>query len=303
MECNERMKIENLKLFTTVVELGSFTAAADALDLPRANISRRINELEKSLNFQLLFRTTRSLSLTKSGEIYYNKLLIALDALESANHAAMSTLSSSIRGHIKLGLLPESGKHIQHMLFTFQDLYPDVQLDIRSIHNGNEELYQYGLDVAIHGGRLNNSNVVAKKLMDVNRIFVASPTYLEKQGTPETIQELEAHPFICYRWPTGEIDNQWSSEKHDLTVKPTIITDNMGFVIQSVLRHRGLCFMPRIMVEEEIENNQLVPLFADEFNENEEVWLLYPQRKALSHVSQLLINYLINEMAKIQQLS
>jgi len=297
------MKIENLKLFTTVVELGSFTAAANALDLPRANVSRRINELESSLNFQLLFRTTRNLSLTKSGEIYYNKLLIALDALEDANHAAMSTLSSSIRGRIKLGLLPESGKHIQHMLFSFQDRYPDVQLDIRSIHNGNEELYQFGLDLAIHGGRLNENNVVAKKLMDVNRILVASPTYLEKNGTPETIQDLSKHPFICYRWPTGDIDNQWHSKDHQLSVQPTIITDNMGFVIQSVLGHRGLCFIPRLMVEDEIEKKQLIPLFANEFNENEEVWLLYPQRKALSHVSQLLINFLIEEMSKIQLLS
>lgn len=297
------MKIENLKLFTTVVELGSFTAAADALDLPRANVSRRINELEASLNFQLLFRTTRSLSLTKSGEIYYNKLLIALDAFENANNAAMSTLSSSVQGRIKLGLLPESGKHIQHLLFTFQDQYPDVQLDIRSIHNGNEELYQYGLDLAIHGGRLNNSNVVAKKIMDVNRILVATPAYLEKHGTPETIQELVNHPFICYRWPTGEIDNQWGSKDQSLTVKPTIITDNMGFVIQSVLRHRGLCFIPSLMVEEELENKQLIPLFADEFNESEEVWLLYPQRKALSHVSQLFIDFLIHEMTKIQLLS
>ena len=297
------MKIENLKLFTTVVELGSFTAAADALDLPRANVSRRINELEADLKFQLLFRTTRRLSLTKSGEIYYNKLLIALDALENANNAAMSTLSSSVQGRIKLGLLPESGKHIQHLLFTFQDLYPDVQLDIRSIHNGNEELYQFGLDLAIHGGRLNNSNVVAKKIMDVNRILVATPDYLEKYGTPETIQELINHPFICYRWPTGEIDNQWSSEDHNLSVQPTIITDNMGFVIQSVLRHRGLCFIPSLMVEEELENKQLIPLFANEFNESEEVWLLYPQRKALTHVSQLFIDFLIQEMSKIKLLS
>ena len=295
------MKIENLKLFTTVVELGSFTAAANALDLPRANVSRRINDLEKSLNFQLLFRTTRSLSLTTSGEIYYNNLLIALDALEQANHEAMSARSTSVRGRIKLGLLPESGDHIQQMLFSFQDLYPDVQLDIRSVHNGNEEIYQFGLDLAIHGGRLDDSNVVAKKLLDVNRILFASPDYLSKYGTPKTIEEALAHPFICYRWPTGDVDSEWQIGSRNFSVTPTVITDNMRFVIQSVLRHRGLCFIPKIMVEKEIENKQLIPLFADEFNENQDVWLLYPQRKALSHVSQILIDFLIEEATKLQE--
>lgn len=297
------MKIEDLKLFTTVVELGSFTAAANALDLPRANVSRRINELENALNFQLLFRTTRSLSLTKSGEIYYNELLLALDAFEHANHVAMSTLSSAVHGHIKLGLLPESGKHIQHMLFTFQNMYPGVQLDIRSVHNANEELYQYGLDLAVHVGRVNKGNVVAKKLANVNRILVASPSYLEKHDTPESILDLIDHPFICYRWPTGAVDKEWTVDGKNLAVQPTIVTDNMGFVVESVLAHRGLCFIPSILVEKEIENQQLVPLFANEFNQNEEVWLLYPQRKALSHVTQLLIDFLIQEMAKIELLS
>ena len=88
------MKIEDLKLFTTVVELGSFTAAANALDLPRANVSRRINDLEKSLNIQLFFRTTRSLSVTKSGELYYNELLKALSALEKARYWAKVHMTS-----------------------------------------------------------------------------------------------------------------------------------------------------------------------------------------------------------------
>jgi len=82
IRCRFATKIEELKLFTTVVELGSFTAAANALELPLANVSRRINDLEKSLNINLFFRTTRSLSVTKSGELYYNELLKTLSALE-----------------------------------------------------------------------------------------------------------------------------------------------------------------------------------------------------------------------------
>ncbi|MFA0543933.1 LysR family transcriptional regulator, partial [Vibrio sp. 10N.222.52.B7] len=157
------MKIADLKLFTTVVELGSFTAAANALDLPRANVSRRINDLEKSLGIQLFFRTTRSLSLTKSGELYYKELLNALSALDKANHVA-SNLSEVAHGQIKIGLLPETSDIMQSTLFKFQDMYPKVELDIRNISNAFVDMYRQGLDLAMHGGTLSDANVVARKV-------------------------------------------------------------------------------------------------------------------------------------------
>ena len=189
------MKIADLKLFTTVVELGSFTAAANALDLPRANVSRRINDLEKSLGIQLFFRTTRSLSLTKSGELYYKELLNALSALDKANHVA-SNLSEVAHGQIKIGLLPETSDIMQSTLFKFQDMYPKVELDIRNISNAFVDMYRQGLDLAMHGGTLSDANVVARKVMVLQRIFVASPEFLEKQGKPSNLRELSNYPFV-----------------------------------------------------------------------------------------------------------
>lgn len=292
------MKIEDLKLFTTVVELGSFTAAANALDLPRANVSRRINDLEKALNIQLFFRTTRSLSMTKSGESYYNELLKALSALEKANHVA-SNLLEVPHGKVKIGLLPETSDIVQSTLFKFQDLYPEIELDIRSISNGFIDMYRQGLDLAMHGGRLSDSNVVARKVMDLHRVFVASPQYVEKFGQPTTLEELSKFPFVCFRWPSGDVDKQWEISGQVVKVEPTIVSDSIGFVKGGATRHRGIALLPQLMVRQELREGSLVNLFPEDTMQKEEAWLLYPQRKALSHASQLLIDFLLQELPKL----
>ena len=292
------MKIEDLKLFTTVVELGSFTAAANALDLPRGNVSRRISDLEASLGIQLFIRTTRSLSLTQSGELYYKELLIALGALEKANHVA-SNLSELPHGKIKIGLLPETSDILQSTLFRFQDMYPEVELDIRSINNGFVDMHRQGLDIAMHGGRLSDANIVARKLMDLQRVFVASPDFITKEGQPVSVQELSNYPFVCFRWPTGDIDQQWDIANINVTVEPSIVSDSIGFVKGGAIRHRGIALLPELLVRQEIKDGTLVNLFPNDTLQKEEAWLLYPQRKALSHASQLLVDFLLQELPKL----
>ncbi|KAB0303684.1 LysR family transcriptional regulator [Vibrio fortis] len=292
------MKIEDLKLFTTVVELGSFTAAANALDLPRGNVSRRISDLEASLGIQLFLRTTRSLSLTQSGELYYKELLIALSALEKANHVA-SNLSELPHGKIKIGLLPETSDILQSTLFRFQDMYPEVELDIRSINNGFVDMHRQGLDIAMHGGPLTDANIVARKLMDLQRVFVASPDFIAKEGQPSSIQELSNYPFVCFRWPTGDIDQQWDITNINVTVEPSIVSDSIGFVRGGAIRHRGIALLPELLVRQEIKDGTLVNLFPNDTLQKEEAWLLYPQRKSLSHASQLLVDFLLQELPKL----
>ncbi|MEF1230704.1 LysR substrate-binding domain-containing protein, partial [Vibrio fortis] len=211
----------------------------NALDLPRGNVSRRISDLEASLGIQLFIRTTRSLSLTQSGELYYKELLIALGALEKANHVA-SNLSELPHGKIKIGLLPETSDILQSTLFRFQDMYPEVELDIRSINNGFVDMHRQGLDIAMHGGRLSDANIVARKLMDLQRVFIASPDFIAKEGQPLSVQELSNYPFVCFRWPTGDIDQQWDIANNNVTVEPSIVSDSIGFVKGGAIRHRGI---------------------------------------------------------------
>jgi len=291
------MRVDDLKLFTKVVELGSFTAAAHALDLPRANVSRRIGELERHLGTQLFHRTTRSLSLTNKGDVYYQDLQKALTLLDSANEQATSE-SVEVRGKVKLGLLPETYELIQPILFDFQDQYPQVELDVRNITNGFIDIFQQGLDIAVHGGALFDSDIVARKILTLDRCVVASPKYLEKHGTPTTLEELSEHQSICFRWPSGAVDNNWHFQEQNIMVSPKLISNNIGFIKSSTLIDRGISYIAKVLVEKELESGDLVQVLSHYSVTKETGWLLYPQPKTLNQASRLLIEHLCNKIPK-----
>ncbi|AUW06751.1 LysR family transcriptional regulator [Vibrio campbellii] len=292
------MKIDDLKLFIKVVELGSFTAAANALDLPRANVSRRIGDLEQSLGAQLFHRTTRSLSLTNNGEAYYENLQKALTMLDSANEQ-VSNDTNEVRGRIKLGLLPETDELVRPILFDFHDKYPHVELDIRNINNGFRDMFQQGLDIAFHGGALFDSDIVARKLLTLDRCLVASPNYLETHGMPDNLEQLKEHQCVCFRWPNGEVDNVWHFQEQSVQLSPKLISNNIGFIKNATILNRGITFMPKVLVRRELESGDLVQLLSHYSVTEESGWLLYPQPKTLSQASRLLIDHLTNEIPKL----
>ncbi|MHA2874738.1 LysR family transcriptional regulator [Vibrio campbellii] len=292
------MKIDDLKLFIKVVELGSFTAAANALDLPRANVSRRIGDLEQYLGAQLFHRTTRSLSLTNNGEAYYENLQQALTMLDSANEQ-VSNDTNEVRGRIKLGLLPETDELVRPILFDFHDKYPHVELDIRNINNGFRDMFQQGLDIAFHGGALFDSDIVARKLLTLDRCLVASPNYLETHGMPENLEQLKEHQCVCFRWPNGDVDNVWHFQEQSVRLNPKLISNNIGFIKNATILDRGITFMPKLLVQRELEAGSLVQLLSQYSVTEESGWLLYPQPKTLSQASRLLIEHLIQEIPKL----
>lgn len=292
------MKIADLKLFIKVVELGSFTAAATALDLPRANVSRRINELEKSVGTKLFHRTTRSLSLTNSGSSYFEEISKALEMFDRAQRSVVDS-NALISGKVKLGVLPETYDLLQPILFDFHDKYPDIELDIRSINNGFNELFQQGLDIAMHGGQLFDSDIIARKVIRYERVLVASPQYVSQFGSPDSLQSLLDHQCICYRWPSGDVDNKWQFEEQTISVKAKLIANSIGFVKGATILGRGIGFLPMMMVSQEIANGTLLQLLPETNTCNEYGWLLYPQPTTLNIASRLLLEHLTNELPKL----
>lgn len=292
------MKIDDLKLFTTVVELGSFTAAANALDLPRGNVSRRINELEKSLNIPLFFRTTRQLSLTQHGEVYHQNIVEALAALDKATLAAHQ-ISDSPKGKVKLGLLPESDEALQHLLFDFQRKYPEIELDVRIINNAFLEIYPQGLDIAVHGGKLYDSNVIARKVMEIERILFASPEYIQSMPKITSFDDLKNHTFVCYRWPSGALDNHWVLNGKNIEVNSKLSSNSVGFVARSVLHGQGIGFLPVMLIKEQLKRGELMQVLPEFSSPKEDVWLLYPETRGVSRATRLLLDYLLQEVPKI----
>ena len=294
------MKVEDLELFTTIVRLGGFTAAANALELPRSNVSRRISKLEEELNLKLFFRTTRQISLTQYGKSYYEEVVKALETLNRAR-LATDPISDVPKGRIKIGLLPETDEAISPLLFLFLDKYPEIELDIRSINNGFIDTYQQDLDLAFHAGEVIDSNLVAREITGLNGRIVASPDYIEKYGRPEQPHDLSDHSCICFRWPNGQVVNCWPIAGEEVMVRGKLTSNSIGLIKRAALNGRGLAFLPKLFINAELKDNELISLlndFENPFN-SEKVWLLYPETKGISRATRLLIEYLVKEVPKI----
>lgn len=296
------MRIEDLNLFTIVVKLGSFTAAANALDLPRANVSRRIGELEKSLNAQLFFRTTRQLRLTQHGEVYYHELLTVLEGFEQAKNKLLDIDEKPV-GKVKVGFLPESDEALQPALAKFQQMYPDIELDLRITNNYATDIYSQALDFVLHAGKVQDSGFIARRLLSLGRSIYASPEYLNKHGEPKTLQQLAQHETICYRWPDGTLDDKWDLISDIVKVNCRFSCNHMGFVRRAIVGGQGIGFMPPLFALAAIENHSIVRILSEYESKKEDVWLIYPDRKGISLPTRLLIDFLLQEIPKYAGLS
>ena len=292
------MRLDDLKLFTTVVQLGSFTAAANALDLPRANVSRRIGELEKHLNAQLFFRTTRKLRLTQHGEIYYRELLKVVEGIERAQEA-LYRLDDKPAGKVKLGILPDSDEAIEPLLTKFQQRYPEIELEVRLCQNSYQGIYELGLDLAFHVGQLQDSSFVARHITKISRFLLASPKYIEQYGQPQTVDEISEHRCICYRWPDGTLEDTWRFTDCEIKVFPKLSSNSTNFVRRSMIAGQGISFLPLLLAVNAMENGELVRVLPDYQSKAEDFWLLYPNRHGISHATRLLIDHLLEEIPKV----
>ncbi len=291
------MRIDDLKLFIKVADLGGFSAAANALDLPRANVSRRINQLEHALQAPLFHRTTRSFSLTNQGEVYYFECTKALAILDNVHHA-VSLDAEAIKGKVKLGILAETHVLLQPILFDFMDRYPDVELDIRVISNGFIEMDQQGLDIAFHGGKLIDSDIVARQLMSLDRCVVASQSYLHKCGEPKEVKELRQHQALCFRWPNGKVDLDWHLAESSVTVETKLVSNSVAFLKESAVAGRGLAFLPKALVLKELTEGQLVTVLENAAAKEEHAYVLYRRSKTLNVACRKLLDFLFEEFPK-----
>lgn len=295
------MNTDDLELFATTVRLGSFTAAAKVLDLPRSNVSRRIGKLEEELGVKLFYRTTRQLSLTKHGKSYLKEINKILAILERAKQTNLD-ISNAPKGKVKIGLLPETDESISPILFSFLDKYPDIELDIRSISNGFTDIYQQDLDLSFYTGEIIDSNIVARNIFDLDGEIVASPEYIDRFGFVEKVEDLTKRNCICYRLPNGQTNNCWCINEKKILVSGNITSNSVGLIKRSLLNSLGIGFLPKIIISAELNDGRLLSVLPKNVSlrQQQKLWLLYPEAKSISRATRLLIEYLTDEVPKIR---
>ncbi len=288
------MQWEGISEFVYVAENESFTLASKKMAISTAQVSRQISALEKRLNIKLFYRTTRKVSLTEEGRIFYQHCRSVLDGLDAAERA-ITNLQSKPQGKIKLTAPVTYGeKQILPLVNDFLKQYSDVEVSAY-LSNQRVDLVEDGYDLAIRLGNLSDSSMMAKKLGERSNFVCASPLYLQKHGIPHSISELNKHSCLL------GTNNYWHFRESDKEKSIRItgrLRYNSGYSLtDAALKGVGIVQLPDYYVKQHLQSGELVTLLDNYRAPDEGIWAIYPQNRHLSPKIRLLVDYLVEHLS------
>lgn len=274
-----------LRALRKVVELGSFTAAAEALGLSHTAISRQVAQLETKLGSQLLNRTTRRFALTEAGKQYYEACKQILDALDAADRA-VSEHQARPAGTLRINAPMAFGTlELAEWLPDFLALYPELNVDL-VCNDRIVDLIEDGFDVALRLTReLPDSTLIVKRLATSEVLLVASPAYIARHGAPQTPQDLLSHNCMTYTQVLRPQDWSFTGQdgvEHTVAVRGTLQA-NTGIALRTAaLRGLGIATTASFIVHADLKAGTLLKLLPDYALKPRELYALYPQNRHLS---------------------
>ncbi|WJS02844.1 LysR family transcriptional regulator [Roseibium aggregatum] len=275
--------LESLRVFTRVVELGSITSGGRDLRLTPAVASKRIKELEKHLGVRLFNRTTRSLTPTEVGKVFYDYAVKALESIEDAE-AAVASFSDTPRGVIRVTAPLGAGRRIIAPLVPrFVEKFPATEVHMR-LSDRKVDILSDGLDVAFFIGTPQDSNLKLRKISDCPRVLCAAPEYLEKHGTPRTPDDLlsDEHNCLLLRYPRSP-EYYWVLQTlagpRKLQVSGKMDADHGDVLTDWALSGYGIVNKPRFDVAQHLESGRLVEILKDTPPPPTIFGCLYPHRR------------------------
>ncbi len=287
------MQWDGIIEFVHVAENQSFTLAAKKLEISTAQVSRQISALEKRLNIKLFYRTTRKVSLTEEGSVFYQHCRSVLDGLDEAERA-ITNLQSKPKGKIKITAPVTYGeKQILPLINDFLQQYDDIEVSAY-LSNRQIDIIEEGYDLAIRVGKLHDSTMIAKKLAKRTSYVCASPSYLSKHGMPNFVSDLKHHHCLL-----GTNDSwHFKESTREKSIKVTgRLRYNSGYSLtDAALKGLGIVQLPHYYVLPHIQSGNLVTLLDEYRADDEGIWAVYPQNRQLSPKIRLLVNYLTEQL-------
>ncbi|WP_299020196.1 LysR family transcriptional regulator [uncultured Photobacterium sp.] len=287
-------KTDDLILFAQVVECGSFSKVAEQNSLTNSVVSKRIARLEDDLGVQLLYRTTRKLTVSEAGKVLYlgakNVKQAAIEAID-----AVSGYGEKVSGHVKISVPTISGDLLlADAIAEFCTMHPGITVDM-SLDNRFVDLVEDGYDLVIRTGYLEDSSLVARHILDSQWVICAAPAYITKYGKPNTPQGLVNHNCLQYAYQTtGASEWEFIGEQGNYIqrVRGNFSTDNAGALRKAALGGYGIAYVPRCLVYHDFIDGQLVDLFPDQVGKKLGVYAVYPYTRQPSQKIRLLIEHI-----------
>jgi DNA-binding transcriptional LysR family regulator len=289
-------RIAAMNAFVRVVEAGTFTKAAETLDLPNATVTRLIQYLEQELKVRLLHRTTRSVTVTPEGATYYERvvrLLAELADIESSTKLSQGKPTGRIR--VETGSAIATTVIVPALTEFYRD-YPDVEVEL-SAGNRRSDLVAEGIDCAIRAGEISEQLIVARQIGSFHFMTCAAPAFVEAHGAPQTLEELAARPTVGmmsartgrplpFRFSDGSAESNFAPS-HKLIVNDT------NSYLAAGLSGLGIIQAPIYAVHEAVKTGRLVAVLEDWQTPTIPVHVLYAPNRYLSAKARVFIDWAV----------
>jgi DNA-binding transcriptional LysR family regulator len=291
------MQVSDVRIFLAVVSAGSLSAAGRQLNIGPMQVSRRLAVLEDELGVRLLHRTTRSISLTAEGEAFLPYANTMSEAEESAR-GALSPTSATASGVLKLTAPSVFGQTIVlPMLASLLERHPELRIDL-DLSDRVIDIVGQGLDLALRVATLEDSELVAKRIVSNPRVICASPRYLQRQGVPFRLADLDDHQCIVLhavpRWPViaqGDLQRR--------RVNARVTTSNVDAARTAAMQGLGLAMLTYWDVHQQLSDGSLVRVsLEDATMEDLSVWAVMPTRRYVPTRVKVFLDALERELAR-----
>jgi len=276
------MEIDAARIFTKIIELGSFTSAAQHLNIPKPTVSRKITSLEESLGVRLIERSTRQLRLTPNGERFLQYAMQLTELVDNVQRD-FQALKEEPQGELKIAISPLIGElFIHRILIEYMEAYPQVQIHVQQTAQQLNPIKDM-VDVIIWSGNLPKANLIAKWISNSWHMLYASPQYIEKHGRPMHIEDINKHRCIQLK---PDLSNNWvlRSKNKTKTLSPKFVmnTNNFWLARDAALLGQGIALLPVLLMGEDTRNKRLVNILPEWMDNQGAIYAIFPSRKLLA---------------------
>jgi LysR family transcriptional regulator, regulator for bpeEF and oprC len=287
------LRMGGVEEFVRVAELKSFVRAAESMGISTSGVARSVRMLEQRVGVRLLNRTTRRVSLTDEGAGFYlrcKRLLMDFEEAESE----LSSAQSQPQGVLRVDLPVAYGRLVMlPYLGEFLRTYPAVQVDFR-LNDRYVDIVDEGIDVAVRVGHLPDSGLIARRIGSMDMATFASPTYLDRHGTPSHPDDLAQHHVIRFVFPNGQLQKlKFGRDGLSIELEPasSVIFNHSEALTDAAIQGIGIVQVPTFHATTAVQNHQLVPILSDWVLEGSPIQIVYPQNRHLSSKTRVFVEF------------
>ncbi|QWC92488.1 LysR family transcriptional regulator [Cupriavidus metallidurans] len=292
------MDLNAVQMFVSVVQAGSLSAGAERVGIPLPTLSRRIRELERQLNVQLLERSARGTRLTDAGTRLYEHAGRGIEALLEAEQAVLSD-QASLKGRLRLSL-PPAFEPWWDLLSAFQQRYPGVLVHVYTTER-RVDLIEDGIDVALRVGTITHESMVARRVLTYRHVLVASPGLVERLGMPESVDALHRYP--CAVWTNGaNVRGIWNLGGQSIEPAAVLGTNDYAHLRNRAMAGEVVTELPPFLATAGLRAGKLVTLLKNYPMPEQHINLLYPSHRHPSAIVRAYLDFCDSQLGILRDL-